>query len=170
MYKKFISPFLFLFDPEKIHHFTFYLLKLLLRIPFIDFLLKSIYTVKHNSLERELFGLKFPSPVGMAAGFDKNATHISEFENFGFGFIEIGTVTPKPQIGNPKKRLFRLKEDKAVINRMGFNNDGVELIKKRLKKNFSVIIGGNIGKNKTTPNSDAKSDYVYCFNEHISKY
>ena len=165
MYKKFISPFLFLFDPEKIHHFTFYLLKILFKIPFSGFLIKSIYTAKHDSLERELFGLKFPNPVGMAAGFDKNATHISEFENFGFGFIEIGTVTPKPQIGNPKKRLFRLKEDKAVINRMGFNNDGTELIKKRLKKSFNVIIGGNIGKNKITPNSDAKSDYIYCFKE-----
>ena len=165
MYKKFISPFLFLFDPEKIHHFTFYLLKILFKIPFSGFLIKSIYTVKHDSLERELFGLKFPNPVGMAAGFDKNATHISEFENFGFGFIEIGTVTPKPQIGNPKKRLFRLKEDKAVINRMGFNNDGTELIKKRLKKSFNVIIGGNIGKNKITSNSDAKSDYIYCFKE-----
>ena len=165
MYKKIISPFLFLFDPEKIHHFTFYLLKILFKIPLSGFLIKSIYTVKHNSLERELFGLKFPNPVGMAAGFDKNATHINEFENFGFGFIEIGTVTPKSQIGNPKKRLFRLKDDKAVINRMGFNNDGTELIKKRLKKNFNVIIGGNIGKNKTTPNSEAKADYVYCFKE-----
>ena len=105
MYKKFISPFLFLFDPEKIHHFTFYLLKILFKIPFSGLFIKSIYTVKNNSLERELFGLKFPNPVGMAAGFDKNATHISEFENFGFGFIEIGTVTPKPQIGNPKKRF-----------------------------------------------------------------
>ena len=165
MYKNFISPFLFLFDPEKIHHFTFYLLKFLFKIPFSGFLAKSIYTVRNKSLERELFGLKFPNPVGMAAGFDKNATHINEFENFGFGFIEIGTVTPKSQIGNPKKRLFRLKEDKAVINRMGFNNDGVELIKKRLKKKFNVIIGGNIGKNKTTPNSEAKADYVYCFKE-----
>ena len=165
MYKKFISPFLFLFDPEKIHHFTFYLLKILLKIPFSGFFIKSIYSIRHNSLERELFGLKFPNPVGMAAGFDKNATHINEFEKFGFGFIEIGTVTPKPQFGNPKKRLFRLKEDKAVINRMGFNNDGVELIKKRLKKKFNVIVGGNIGKNKVTPNSYAKSDYVYCFKE-----
>jgi len=165
MYKNFISPFLFLFDPEKIHHFTFYLLKFLFKIPFSGFLAKSIYTVRNKSLERELFGLKFPNPVGMAAGFDKNATHINEFENFGFGFIEIGTVTPKSQIGNPKKRLFRLKEDKAVINRMGFNNDGVESIKKRLKKNFNVIIGGNIGKNKITLNSEAKGDYVYCFKE-----
>ena len=165
MYKKFISQFLFLFDPEKIHHFTFCLLKILFKLPFNGFLAKSIYTVKHKSLERELFGLKFPNPVGMAAGFDKNATHINEFENFGFGFIEIGTVTPKPQFGNPKKRLFRLKEDRAVINRMGFNNDGVELIKKRLKKNFNVVIGGNIGKNKITPNSDAKNDYIYCFKE-----
>jgi dihydroorotate dehydrogenase len=114
-------------------------------------------------LERELFGLKFSNPVGMAAGFDKNATHISEFENFGFGFIEIGTVTPKPQSGNPKKRLFRLKQDKAVINRMGFNNDGVEAISKRLNKQYNVIVGGNIGKNKNTPNSIAKNDYILCF-------
>ena len=163
MYKKFISPFLFLFDPEKIHHFTFFLLKLAFRVPFIDHLIKSIYSIKNKKLERELFGLKFSNPVGMAAGFDKNATHISEFENFGFGFIEIGTVTPKPQSGNPKKRLFRLKQDKAVINRMGFNNDGVEAISKRLNKQYNVIVGGNIGKNKNTPNSIAKNDYILCF-------
>ena len=163
MYKKFISPFLFLFDPEKIHHFTFFLLKLTFKVPFIGHLIKSIYSIKNKKLERELFGLKFSNPVGMAAGFDKNATHISEFENFGFGFIEIGTVTPKPQSGNPKKRLFRLKQDKAVINRMGFNNDGVEAISKRLNKQYNVIVGGNIGKNKNTPNSIAKNDYILCF-------
>ena len=116
-------------------------------------------------LKRKLFGLTFENPVGIAAGFDKNATHISEFEKFGFGFIEIGTVTPKPQDGNPKKRLFRLKEDTAIINRLGFNNDGVVKIKNRLKKNYNVLIGGNIGKNKVTPNSQAKNDYLICFEE-----
>ena len=116
-------------------------------------------------MTRKLFGLTFENPVGIAAGFDKNATHISEFEKFGFGFIEIGTVTPKPQHGNPKKRLFRLKEDTAIINRMGFNNDGVTKIKNRLKKNYNVLIGGNIGKNKVTPNSQAKNDYIICFKE-----
>ena len=165
MYKKIISPFLFLFDPEKIHTFTFFLIKVFFKIPILGFIVESFYKVKSPKLERKLFGLTFENPVGIAAGFDKNATHISEFEKFGFGFIEIGTVTPKPQVGNPKKRLFRLKEDSAIINRMGFNNDGVIKIKNRLKKNYNVLIGGNIGKNKTTPNSQAKNDYIICFKE-----
>ena len=165
MYKKIISPFLFLFDPEKIHTFTFFLIKVFFKIPILGFIIESFYKVKSPKLERKLFGLNFENPVGIAAGFDKNATHISEFEKFGFGFIEIGTVTPKPQHGNPKKRLFRLKEDTAIINRMGFNNDGVTKIKNRLKKNFNVLIGGNIGKNKVTPNSQAKNDYIICFKE-----
>ena len=165
MYKKIISPFLFLFDPEKIHTFTFFLIKVFFKIPFLGFIIESFYKVKSPKLERKLFGLNFENPVGIAAGFDKNATHISEFEKFGFGFIEIGTVTPKPQHGNPKKRLFRLKEDTAIINRMGFNNDGVTKIKNRLKKNYNVLIGGNIGKNKVTPNSQAKNDYIICFKE-----
>ena len=165
MYKKIISPFLFLFDPEKIHTFTFFLIKVFFKIPILGFIIESFYKVKSPKLERKLFGLNFENPVGIAAGFDKNATHISEFEKFGFGFIEIGTVTPKPQDGNPKKRLFRLKEDTAIINRMGFNNDGVTKIKNRLKKNYNVIIGGNIGKNKVTPNSQAKNDYITCFKE-----
>ena len=163
MYKKLISPFLFLFDPEKIHNFTFCVTKLLFKLPLIGFLIESRYKIDNTKLKRNLFGLTFDNPVGIAAGFDKNATHISEFEKFGFGFIEIGTVTPKPQKGNPKKRLFRLKEDNAIINRMGFNNDGVDKIKSRLKKDFKVIIGGNIGKNKVTPNSEAKADYLICF-------
>ena len=121
MYKKIISPFLFLFDPEKIHTFTFFLIKVFFKIPFLGFIIESFYKVESPKLARKLFGLTFENPVGIAAGFDKNATHISEFEKFGFGFIEIGTVTPKPQHGNPKKRLFRLKEDAAIINRMGFN-------------------------------------------------
>ena len=165
MYKKIISPFLFLFDPEKIHTFTFFLIKVFFKIPILGFIIESFYKVESPKLERKLFGLNFENPVGIAAGFDKNATHISEFEKFGFGFIEIGTVTPKPQDGNPKKRLFRLKEDTAIINRMGFNNDGVTKIKNRLKKNYNVLIGGNIGKNKVTPNSQAKNDYIICFKE-----
>ena len=165
MYKKIISPFLFLFDPEKIHTFTFFLIKVFFKIPILGFIVESFYKVESPKLTRKLFGLTFENPVGIAAGFDKNATHISEFEKFGFGFIEIGTVTPKPQHGNPKKRLFRLKEDTAIINRMGFNNDGVTKIKNRLKKNYNVLIGGNIGKNKVTPNSQAKNDYIICFKE-----
>ena len=165
MYKKIISPFLFLFDPEKIHTFTFFLIKVFFKIPILGFIIESFYKVESPKLTRKLFGLTFENPVGIAAGFDKNATHISEFEKFGFGFIEIGTVTPKPQDGNPKKRLFRLKEDTAIINRMGFNNDGVVKIKNRLKKNYNVLIGGNIGKNKVTPNSQAKNDYLICFEE-----
>ncbi|GIR21310.1 MAG: dihydroorotate dehydrogenase (quinone) [Flavobacteriales bacterium] len=167
MYKKIISPFLFLFDPEKIHTFTFFLIKVFFKIPILGFIIESFYKVESPKLARKLFGLTFENPVGIAAGFDKNATHISEFEKFGFGFgfIEIGTVTPKPQKGNIKKRLFRLKEDIAIINRMGFNNDGVTKIKNRLKKKYKVLIGGNIGKNKTTPNSDAKDDYLICFKE-----
>jgi dihydroorotate dehydrogenase len=165
MYKKIISPFLFLFDPEKIHTFTFFLIKVFFKIPILGFIIESFYKVENPKLVRKLFGLTFENPVGIAAGFDKNATHISEFEKFGFGFIEIGTVTPKPQDGNPKKRLFRLKEDTAIINRMGFNNDGVAKIKNRLMKKYKVLIGGNIGKNKVTPNSQAKNDYIICFKE-----
>ena len=165
MYKKLISPFLFLFDPERIHTFTFSLIKFFFKIPLIGFLIGFFHKIENPKLSKKLFGLTFSNPIGIAAGFDKNATHISEFEKFGFGFIEIGTVTPKPQEGNPKKRLFRLKEDTAIINRMGFNNDGVLKIKNRLKKNHKVIIGGNIGKNKFTPNSNAKKDYLICFKE-----
>ena len=165
MYKKLISPLLFLFDPEKIHNFTFFSTKLIFKIPLLGYLIKSYYKVEGDKLTRNLFGLTFSNPVGIAAGLDKNATHISEFEKFGFGFIEIGTVTPKPQMGNPKKRLFRLKKDDAIINRMGFNNDGVTKIKSRLDGNYKVIIGGNIGKNKLTPNTEAKKDYLICFKE-----
>jgi len=165
MYKKLISPLLFLFDPEKIHNFTFFSTKLIFKIPLLGYLIRSYFKVEGDKLTRNLFGLTFSNPVGIAAGLDKNATHISEFEKFGFGFIEIGTVTPKPQKGNPKKRLFRLKKDDAIINRMGFNNDGVTKIKSRLNGNYNVIIGGNIGKNKLTPNSEAKKDYLICFKE-----
>ncbi|MCF6297482.1 MAG: quinone-dependent dihydroorotate dehydrogenase [Flavobacteriaceae bacterium] len=164
MYKLFIRPILFLFDPEKVHHFTFSVLKFIFKIPLKGKVIKKIFEVKNKKLERTLFGLTFKNPVGLAAGFDKNAMLFDEFSNFGFGFVEIGTVTPKPQSGNPKKRLFRLIEDKAIINRMGFNNDGVKVIVERLKKrNSEIIIGGNIGKNKITPNENAVDDYLICF-------
>ena len=145
------------------HYFTFSLIKNLSKIPGINFLLKSLYLINDKRLETEVFGLKFPNPVGLAAGFDKNAVLFKELSNFGFGFIEIGTVTPVGQEGNPKKRLFRLKEDNAIINRMGFNNDGVQKAVEKLKKNKNVLIGGNIGKNKLTPNENATNDYQICF-------
>lgn len=163
MYKVFIKPILFLFDPEWVHHTVFSTLKLIHRIPGIGNLIKGFYQVKDQRLERKLFGLTFPNPVGLAAGFDKDAKLYKELSNFGFGFIEIGTLTPKPQPGNPKKRLFRLPEDGGLINRMGFNNEGVEAAIERLKRNKGILIGGNIGKNKLTPNEEAVSDYVQCF-------
>jgi dihydroorotate dehydrogenase len=163
MYKLLIRPILFWFDPEDVHYFSFSFIRFISKIPFIPSLLKSIYEVKDARLEREVFGLKFKNPVGLAAGFDKDAKCYQELSNFGFGFIEIGTLTPKPQDGNPKKRLFRLKSDSAIINRMGFNNGGVDAAVVRLKKNNDVLIGGNIGKNKLTPNEDATSDYLICF-------
>jgi dihydroorotate dehydrogenase len=163
MYKVFIKPILFLFDPEWVHHTVFSTLKLIHRIPGMGNLIKGFYQVKDQRLERKLFGLTFPNPVGLAAGFDKDAKLYKELSNFGFGFIEIGTLTPKPQSGNPKKRLFRLPEDGGLINRMGFNNEGVEAAIERLKRNKGILIGGNIGKNKLTPNEEAVSDYVQCF-------
>ena len=162
MYKLLIRPLLFLFDPEKVHYFTFSLIRVFNKIGFGS-LFKSIYEVKDARLEREVFGIKFKNPVGLAAGFDKDAKLYQELSNFGFGFIEIGTLTPVGQEGNPKKRLFRLKEDNAIINRMGFNNGGVLEAVERLKKNNGVLIGGNIGKNKVTPNEDAVNDYEICF-------
>jgi dihydroorotate dehydrogenase len=163
MYKLLIRPILFWFDPEEVHYFSFSFIKFISKIPFVPNILKSIYEVKDSRLEREVFGLKFKNPVGLAAGFDKDAKCYKELSNFGFGFIEIGTLTPKPQDGNPKKRLFRLKKNNAIINRMGFNNGGVDAAVLRLKKNKGVLIGGNIGKNKLTPNEDAISDYLICF-------
>lgn len=164
MYKLLVRPLFFLFDPEKIHHFTFSLIRLSCKIPGMKSLFKSVYLVEDKSLERHLFGLHFKNPVGLAAGFDKDAKLYNELSNFGFGFIEIGTITPKPQVGNPKKRLFRLKEDSAIINRMGFNNGGVDIAVEHLKQNKGVLIGGNIGKNKVTPNENAVDDYKICFN------
>lgn len=164
MYKLIVRPLLFLFDPEEVHHFTFGMIRFINKIPFVSSIIRLIY-VNHNiKLERNVFGLKFKSPVGLAAGFDKDAKLYNELGNFGFGFIEIGTLTPKPQDGNPKKRLFRLQSDSAIINRMGFNNEGVVEAVKRLKQNKGVLIGGNIGKNKVTPNEEAVNDYILCFN------
>jgi dihydroorotate dehydrogenase len=163
MYKLLIRPILFFFDPEKVHYFTFSLIRIVSKIPGFSGLFRALYEVKDSRLETEVFGLKFKNPVGLAAGFDKNAVLYKELSNFGFGFIEIGTLTPKAQDGNPKKRLFRLREDNAIINRMGFNNGGVDEAVSRLKQNNGVLIGGNIGKNKVTPNEEATSDYEICF-------
>ncbi|ATA92593.1 dihydroorotate dehydrogenase (quinone) [Capnocytophaga canimorsus] len=163
MYKQIIRPLLFLSDPEKAHHFVFNFLKMVHKVPGVPTLIRKIHQIEHPALEREVFGLKFKNPVGLAAGLDKDAKLYKELSNLGFGFIEIGTVTPKPQSGNPKKRLFRLKADSAIINRMGFNNEGVQAAVKRLKSNKNVLIGGNIGKNKVTPNEKATDDYCICF-------
>jgi dihydroorotate dehydrogenase len=163
MYKLLIRPILFCFDPEKVHYFTFSLIRNLSKIPGVSSLFRSLYVVNDKRLEREVFGLKFKNPIGLAAGMDKNASLFNELSNLGFGFIEIGTLTPVGQEGNPKKRIFRLPEDNALVNRMGFNIGGVQDAVTRLKKNKGVLIGGNIGKNKVTPNEEATSDYLICF-------
>ena len=173
MYQKIIRPLLFNIDPEKVHYFTFSTLRKLFLLPGSQKLVRQKFVVEDKRLEREVFGIKFPNPVGLAAGFDKDAKLYKELSNFGFGFIEIGTLTPKPQPGNEKKRLFRLKKDRAIINRMGFNNGGVVEAVARLKKNEGVLIGGNIGKNKITPNENAVDDYLICFNalfEHVDYF
>jgi len=164
MYKVLLRPLFFLFDPEKIHHFTFSLIKSSSKIPGVPALFRSLYCIEDKKLEREVFGLTFKNPVGLAAGFDKNAVLFNELANFGFGFIEIGTVTPKGQVGNPKKRLFRLQSDQGIINRMGFNNEGLEAAISQLKKNKGkLVIGGNIGKNTATLPENYTQDYVDCF-------
>lgn len=184
---KFIRQVLFLFPTEGVHYFSMNALKLACKVGFIKRLISKKNTPGSQHLRHELFGLHFKNPVGLAAGFDKNALYLNELEALGFGYVEIGTVTPKPQAGNDQPRLFRLPKDKALINRMGFNNDGVKVVAKRLKewkeKNTSetgshesadaklpapgsrLIIGGNIGKNKATPNEDAWKDYEICFRE-----
>jgi dihydroorotate dehydrogenase len=164
MYQLFRSI-LFRFDAEKVHYFVVGLLKLMVKFPPSRWIFRSIYHVEHPSLEREFIGLKFPNPVGLAAGFDKNAKFFDEMESCGFGFIEIGTVTPLAQPGNDLPRLFRLKKDEAILNRMGFNNEGVQAAVNHLKarKDKRLIIGGNIGKNKWTPNEEALNDYLICF-------
>lgn len=165
MYKAIIRPILFLFDPEKVHYFTFSILKIYFKIFPKAIIVKGLYQINDKKLERNLFGLTFKNPVGLAAGFDKNAVLYNELANFGFGFIEIGTVTPKGQEGNPKKRLFRLKDDKGIINRMGFNNEGLEAAIEKLKGNKGkLIIGGNIGKNTQTLPENYTADYIECFN------
>jgi dihydroorotate dehydrogenase len=162
MYRSLIRPLLFKMDPEKAHHFTFSLIKASFKIPGVKSLVK--FFVGNTSKPIECMGLKFPNPLGLAAGFDKDAVLFEELGAFGFGFIEVGTLTPKPQDGNPMPRMFRLPADKGLINRMGFNNRGVDDAALRLMKRKSkLIIGGNIGKNKVTSNEDANADYLYCF-------
>ncbi len=165
MYKVLVRPILFLVDPERIHYFVFDCLRFVSAIPGVRFLLKFFYTFEDPRLQRTILGLNFRNPVGLAAGFDKNALCVDELDSLGFGFVEIGTLTPRAQPGNEKPRLFRLPADQALINRMGFNNDGVDVVAQRLKSRKSkLIVGGNIGKNKVTPNEEAANDYAYCFN------
>lgn len=164
MYKSLIRPILFSKAPEAAHYFTFSWIKNLFKIPGVAAIANGLYNFRDKELAVECFGIQFPNPVGLAAGFDKDAKLFNELAAFGFGFIEIGTLTPVGQPGNPKPRLFRLPADESLINRMGFNNGGVEEAIIRLKKRSSdVIIGGNIGKNKVTPNEEATEDYKKCF-------
>ncbi len=166
MYKIFIKPILFRFSPERAHHLTMSMFQLALRIPFMNLIFKKMYCIENQSFSVEKMGLKFPNAVGLAAGFDKDGKYYQAMRYLGFGFIEIGTVTPKGQEGNPAPRLFRLPEDEALINRMGFNNDGADILAQRLEtqgKPENCILGINIGKNKITPNENADQDYVYCF-------
>jgi dihydroorotate dehydrogenase len=183
---KILRSILFLLPAETAHYFSMNVFKALCSVPFIKKILSSLFTIHDSRLTKQQFGLTFKNAVGLGAGFDKNARYLNELETMGFGFVEIGTVTPKPQAGNDKPRLFRLPKDKALINRMGFNNDGVEAVVKRLKKwkewqesgvksrepenssstihHSPMLIGGNIGKNKITPNEEAWKDYEICFN------
>ncbi len=166
MYKTLIRPILFLFSPETIHHWVVNGLKFIFKIPGKAWVIRKFTTVNDHKLAREVFGLKFKNPVGIAAGLDKQAEMFNELANLGFGFVEVGTITPKGQPGNPQPRLFRLPKDKALINRMGFNNSGVdEAIKNLRKRKTNIIIGGNIGKNTATPNDKAIEDYVYLFDK-----
>lgn len=174
MFYSAVRKLLFNFDPEAVHYFAMNSLKTACNIPFAKKIIERSFQYNNPSLQKNVFGLNFKNPVGLGAGFDKNALYLKELKALGFGFVEIGTVTPKPQPGNDKPRLFRLPADKALINRMGFNNDGVHAIKKRLYewleevdrfKDNSLVIGGNIGKNKVTPNEDAWKDYDICFRE-----
>lgn len=164
LYSFFLKPLLFLFTPEKAHSLTVFSWRMVLKIPFLNTLLKNYFSFSPPSLQKKVFGISFKNPVGLAAGFDKDGKYFDDMAALGFGFIEIGTVTPKSQPGNEKPRLFRLPNDEALINRMGFNNDGVDAMVRRLKnqKNKNIIIGGNIGKNKNTPNENALDDYRIC--------
>jgi dihydroorotate dehydrogenase len=166
MYKFIIRPILFLLPAERAHQVTFRLAKFLFALPGVKQLAQRLFALPEKGLEKELFGITFPNSVGLAAGFDKDAKMIDEFASLGFGFIEIGTLTPLAQPGNPKPRLFRLKKDEGIINRMGFNNEGLKPAIERLKKrNSKVIVGGNIGKNKVTPNEEAYKDYEASFEQ-----
>lgn len=171
---KFLRFFLFKIDPERVHYFVSKMLHLVVNTPLIGWCWKKSFVFEDPKLEREVFGIKFKNPIGLAAGFDKNAMLFEDLKYCGFGFIEIGTVTPKCQEGNPKKRLFRLRADHGLINRMGFNNEGVKAAADLLsKRNHDIIIGGNIGKNKVTPNEDAITDYIICLNtlyEHVDYF
>ncbi|HRG33029.1 MAG TPA: quinone-dependent dihydroorotate dehydrogenase [Saprospiraceae bacterium] len=161
-----LKRFFFLFDPERAHYLSMDLLAFGMKIPVISYFLKKSFKFEHPQLSREVDGLVYKNPVGLAAGFDKDGRWLNLLQDLGFGSIEVGTVTPLPQEGNPKPRLFRLVKDESIINRMGFNNEGVEKLVKRLKKfkeTKNVIIGGNIGKNKATPNQKAVEDYLICF-------
>lgn len=167
---KILRFFLFLMDAEEAHYATLKSLKIIVKIPLLGWLIKQYFTIKNKKLEKQFFGLNFKNPVGLAAGLDKNAAYIEALSCLGFGFIEVGTVTPLPQDGNPKPRLFRIKQDKAIINRMGFNNAGMEVVRNNILNyrnkhpKSNLIIGVNIGKNKETPNETAKEDYIKCFN------
>ncbi len=166
IYRKMVFPVLSRFDPEKAHYFAMRALSFILKIPFSETVTRALFELKDKKLEKTVFGLTFRNPVGLAAGFDKNAQWIDQLSCLGFGFIEIGTVTPKPQMGNPLPRLFRLKEDQALVNRMGFNNNGTAGAVENLKKRKSgTIVGGNIGKNKITENFEAVYDYLKAFKD-----
>jgi dihydroorotate dehydrogenase len=162
---KFIKPLLFLLSPENAHQYTMQIFRLALRLPFSKKIFQYLYCVENQGLEVKILGLNFPNPIGLAAGFDKNGKYFYAMKYLGFGFVEIGTITPKPQDGNPKPRLFRLPKDQALINRMGFNNAGADELAQRLanRKKDNIILGINIGKNKNTPNENADADYLYCF-------
>ena len=165
IYKRIIKPILFWWPPERAHQLTVQWFGWLCRIPGLGGLLSAYFKVNHPKLIRECFGLTFPNPVGLAAGFDKDGLYFRDMAKLGFGFVELGTVTPRPQVGNPQPRLFRLPEEEALINRMGFNNRGVDHLVAALKKGkpSHLIVGGNIGKNKDTPNDKAIADYEYGF-------
>ena len=165
MYKS-LRKILFIFPPEFIHHLTMGTLSLLIKFTPLKRFFRKKFSLNHPLLERDIFGLKFKNPLGLAAGFDKNAKWIDVFETMGFGFIEVGTITPRPQGGNPKPRLFRFPQINSILNRMGFNNDGVDKVVERLKRRpKGIIVGANIGKNKDMPNSHAWLDYVECINK-----
>lgn len=164
MYRNIVRPLLFLLQPETVHHLIVNLLKIGFKIPGIAYFVRKLSQINDNHLKTSFLGMEFDNPVGFAAGFDKNAEVYNQFSNFGFSFIEIGTVTPKAQPGNPKPRSFRIPLDKGLINRMGFNNKGVDYAVNQLKnKKHKVIIGGNIGKNTATSNEEAINDYITCY-------